>query len=67
MTLHTKYGDVYDESKCLICPKGVWNPRVDHPEMSPDQVQALNNQIFDYAKQNLALVNVYIKDPVVTR
>ena len=28
---------------------------------------SLEEDIFDYAKQNLAVVNVYIKDPVVTR
>ena len=27
----------------------------------------LEEDIFQYAKQNLAVVNVYIKDPVVTR
>ncbi len=27
----------------------------------------LEEEIFRYAKQNLAVVNVYIKDPVVTR
>ena len=28
---------------------------------------SLEEKIFEYAKQNLAVVNVYIKDPVVTR
>ena len=28
---------------------------------------SLEEDIFQYAKQNLAVVNVYIKDPVVTR
>ncbi len=27
----------------------------------------MEEEIFRYAKQNLAVVNVYIKDPVVTR
>ena len=28
---------------------------------------ALQEEVFRYAKRNMALVNVYIKDPVVTR
>ncbi len=30
-------------------------------------VKNLEEDIFSYAKKNLAVVNVYIKDPVVTR
>jgi hypothetical protein len=30
-------------------------------------VKNLEEDIFVYAKKNLAVVNVYIKDPVVTR
>ena len=67
LTLHTRYGGQYDESKCRICPGGNWNPRVDHPELNADEVEGLNREVFEYAKQNLALVNIYIKDPVVTR
>jgi hypothetical protein len=31
------------------------------------EVKDLEEDIFVYAKKNLAVVNVYIKDPVVTR
>ncbi len=33
----------------------------------PTDVKNLEEDIFVYAKKNLAVVNVYIKDPVVTR
>ena len=33
----------------------------------PPDVKNLEEDIFVYAKKNLAVVNVYIKDPVVTR
>ena len=69
LTGHTKYGDQYDEASCKICPSGVWNPKADHPELTTgdDIIDVLNEEIFTYAKQKLALVNIYIKDPVVTR
>ena len=67
LTQHTRYGGQYDESRCRICPGGDWNPRLHHPELKADEVEAINREVFEYAKQNLALVNVYIKDPVVTR
>ena len=51
--------------------------QVDHPELftaknlsfeTPNGIAlALQEGIFRYAKENMALVNVYIKDPVVTR
>ena len=51
--------------------------KVDHPELymaqnvslsPPNGIPvALQEDVFRYAKENMALVNVYIKDPVVTR
>ena len=56
-----------------ICSKGYWNPSLDHPHllkplkdgMTLDHL--IREEMFHYAKKNMALVNVYIKDPVVTR
>ena len=33
----------------------------------PNAAELIREEIFRYAKNNMALVNVYIKDPVVTR
>ena len=38
-----------------------------HVIKHPFSFSSLEEDIFQYAKQNLAVVNVYIKDPVVTR
>ena len=43
-------------------PPGMWNFSRDDAD-----IKALEEDIFIYAKLNLAVVNVYIKDPVVTR
>jgi hypothetical protein len=34
---------------------------------TPTAAELIREEIFRYAKSNMALVNVYIKDPVVTR
>ena len=38
-----------------------------HFVISPYSVRSLVKQIFKYSRDNLALVNVYIKNPVVTK
>ena len=38
-----------------------------NPKILFSEVKDLEEDIFVYAKKNLAVVNVYIKDPVVTR
>ena len=46
----------------------VWDPvRFWNFSRSDADTSALEDDIFFYAKKNLAVVNVYIKDPVVTR
>ncbi|CAB4060681.1 ASICN [Lepeophtheirus salmonis] len=63
-------------SQKTICSKGYWHPIYDGNENLMEMSQStlnktyndiLKNLIFDYAKKNTALVNVYIKDPVVIR
>ena len=52
-----------------ICPLGKWNPSVDHPELMVNSTQdttksvaeLIRTEMFQYAKSNMALVNVYIK------
>ncbi len=64
-----------EESK--ICSRGYWDPANDHPELlqmredvevngiktgvniSMDEL--IREELFQYAKKNMALVNVYIK------
>ena len=52
-----------------ICTLGYWNPVQDHPELlvnateNPSKTvdQLIREEMFRYAKANMALVNVYIK------
>ena len=51
-----------------ICPMGYWNPARDHPELLTDTnekgesiAKLIQNDLYHYAKSNMALVNVYIK------
>ena len=45
-----------------------WDPvRIWDLTANNSDIKALEEDIFKYAKKNLAVVNVYIKDPVVTR
>lgn len=48
-----------------LCEDLKWEPRKWVVDMI--NVRNLEEDIFLYAKKNLAVVNVYIKDPVVTR
>ena len=51
-----------------ICTMGYWNPSKDHPELESKtnekgrSIAALiQDELYIYAKNNMALVNVYIK------
>ena len=44
-----------------------WNLLSKEEKTSISDAKNLEDDIFIYAKKNLAVVNVYIKDPVVTR
>jgi len=48
-----------------VCDDLKWEPR--RWGISSLHAKNLEEDIFIYAKKNLAVVNVYIKDPVVTR
>ena len=60
---------IRNNQKKDICPKGYWNPSVDHPELlvaapeNPNKsvAELIRKEMFHYAKSNMALVNVYIK------
>lgn len=54
-----------DYFKQKVCEDFKWEPR--KWGMNMIYVRSLEEDIFLYAKKNLAVVNVYIKDPVVTR
>ena len=51
-----------------LCSDMLWDPvRLWNFSRTDSDTAALEDDIFFYAKKNLAVVNVYIKDPVVTR
>ena len=56
------------ETNYSLCRGLQWDPvRLWNFSQADEDVIRLEEEIFQYAKQNLAVVNVYIKDPVVTR
>ena len=59
---------IQNNKKEDICPLGYWNPSRDHPELLTETnengepiAELLRNELYWYAKSNMALVNVYIK------
>ena len=60
---------IQNKERKAICPLGKWNPSVDHPELMVNSTQdttksvaeLIRTEMFQYAKSNMALVNVYIK------
>ena len=59
---------IQNNQKEEICPLGYWNPSRDHPELLTETnengepiAELLRNELYWYAKSNMALVNVYIK------
>jgi hypothetical protein len=49
------------------CENNKWNPRALGLDKKDPALKKLEDLLFVYAKHNLAVVNIYIKDPVVTR
>ena len=59
---------IENRKKVDICTLGYWNPSKDHPELltktddNGRSIAALiQDELYIYAKNNMALVNVYIK------
>jgi len=50
-----------------ICWMKKWNPSLVGLNSTDPRIVELEDQLFIYAKHNLAVVNIYIKEPVVTR
>lgn len=53
-------------SKEAMCKEMIWSPAKMGYQLNDVRIQNLEDMLYIYAKNNLVMVNVYIKEPVVT-
>jgi len=56
-----------EQDKKKFCQNHKWDPSSLGFNSSDKRILELEKALFDYSKHNLAVVNIYIKEPVVTR